>query len=284
LLLTHLLTNRSSSLSTLAILLQLTVAHALFLGVLQGLTEFLPISSSGHLALAEEFLRLPLSQQDLQGFDILLHAATALALLLCYVRLWWKLGTSPFTGDKESVRLLAFVIVATIPAAVAGVLWEDWIVEHTRSIDAVAITFILTGIALVAAHFAKGSGSVRTLSWKQTIIVGLAQALALLPGLSRSGLTVSAAQLSGMERREALDFSFIIAFPIILGASLHTGIGVLSGTVVLPPLPVSMIGFLTSFFVSVFAIFSLRRFVARFSLAWFALYLLPVGFLLLFAR
>jgi undecaprenyl-diphosphatase len=255
----------------------------LFLGVLQGLTEFLPVSSSGHLVLAETFLQLPIAERDLLGFDVLLHAATALALLLCYAKMWWKIGRSAFVPDPQHRRLLGLLILATIPGAVAGVLLDDWIAEYTRSVTVVAIALMGTATMLILSAFGRGNGGVHTISVRQAMMIGVAQACALVPGLSRSGLTISVGQLSGLARREALDFSFLMAFPIIVGASAMTGIDVLRGEVQLPPLFISITGFIASFVVSILAIFSLRRFVVKFSLAWFALYLFPAAIALLVA-
>jgi len=255
--------------------------HALLLGVLQGLTEFLPISSSGHLALVEMFLRLPLRERDLTGFDILLHAGTAAALLLCYGGQWRRLIWSPFNGDEAHRRLLVLLVIATLPGAFAGLLFEDWLTEHTRSVMALAIGFGVSGLVLIAAHFTHGQRTVRSVLLWQALLTGVAQACALPASFSRSGLTASAGQFVGLTRTAALDFSFLMAFPIIVGASLKTFADVMAGTVLLPVLPVAVVGFLASFGASILAILFLRQFVARRSLAWFAVYLLPLSVFLL---
>jgi len=257
------------------------IIEAFLLGALQGLTEFLPVSSSGHLVLGETFLGLTISPADLQGFDILLHFATALALLLVYRKSWQAIALSPFTNDKKNQRLLAFLIVATIPGAIAGILFQDTIAENFRSVTTVALGLFITGIVLLAAHKSKGKGEIQNMKKLTVISMGLAQACALVPGLSRSGLSISAGQITGLNRREALDFSFMMAMPIILGAFAMTSVDLVKGEILLPSLAVSFTGFATSFFASLFAVIFLRRFVAQNSLAWFTLYLLPISIYIL---
>ncbi len=262
----------------------MTTLQAFILGVLQGLTEFLPISSSGHLAIFETFMGLHISPTDLQSFDVLLHAGTALALLLCFWKTWWKIGTSFFTGDRVNQKLFWLLVIATIPGAVAGYFFEEAIAEYTRPVRIVAITFLINAAVLLWAHFAsKGTKTTSELTTLDTFLIGVAQMFALPAGISRSALTISAGQLQGLSRREALDFSFLILFPILLGAAGLTLVRVAQGAVVLPSLTVSTVGFLTSFIASTVAIASLRLFVARYSLVWFVFYLVPISVILLLA-
>jgi len=253
---------------------------ALFLGILQGLAEFLPISSSGHLILLETWLPLSMDPRSLLAFDILLHTATALALLLCYAGTWWRIMKSPFTGDRTHRRLLLLLIIATIPGAIIGAFFEEAVAGQFRSIASVAVAFLITSTLLLAAHRARGKLTTERMAWKQALPIGLMQAVALIPGISRSGSTISMGQMMGLRREEALDFSFLMAFPIIVGASLSAFMDFMSGNVVPLPLAVVLTGFLSSFGVSMIAILLLRRFVARHSLAWFALYLVPLAVLL----
>ena len=259
----------------------MTALQALLLGILQGLTEFLPVSSSGHLILLEAWLPLSADPRSLLTFDILLHAATALALLLCYAGTWWRIAASPFTGDRVHRRLLLLLIIATIPGAVAGVFFEETVAGSLRSVESVAFAFLATSALLLIAHRARGSLTTARMTWKHVLPIGLIQAVALIPGISRSGSTISAGQLTGLTRAQALDFSFLMAFPIIVGASLSACADVMSGNVAPLPLATVLTGFLSSFGVSVIAILSLRKFVARHSLAWFTLYLVPLAFFLL---
>ncbi len=257
------------------------IIQAILLGILQGLTEFLPVSSSGHLVLAETFFNINIDPRALQGFDILLHAGTALALLLCYFKTWKKILISPFSGDKSNRKLLNLLIIATIPGALAGFFFNDAIAETFRSVPLVAIALFLTAVALIIANKANGKMGMKAMGIRHALVMGIAQACALVPGISRSGLTISAGQLTGIQRKEALDFSFLMALPIIAGATVMTMMNILSGSVSIPSVSIASIGFFSSFIASMFAIICLRRFVAQHSLAWFALYLIPVSLFLL---
>ena len=231
--------------------------------------------------LAEEFLGLSIPQKDLLGFDVLLHAATALALLLVYWRRWWSMALSPMRGDGTNFKLLLAIIVATVPAAIVGVFFHDVIAEQFRSIESVAFALIGTGIVLLLSHFGSSKITLERVGFPRSLVIGCAQALALIPGISRSGITIASGQLMGIRRSDALDFSFLIAFPAIVGASVLMGIQMWQGVVILPSTNVALTGFSVSFIASTIAIIFLRKFVARHSLAWFAAYLIPVGIALL---
>ena len=262
----------------------MTLLHAILLGALQGLTEFLPISSDGHLSLLQPFLAVDLGGREFLAFEIVLHAGSLLALLLCYGRTWWELATSPFTGEREKQRLLLALALATVPGVVAGLLFEDAL-SGFRSPAALGVGFIVTASVLVAGErFAAASKDQRlSIGFLPALLVGVAQALALLPSLSRSGLTVSAGRLAGLSRRQALDFSFLMAAPILAGAVMLVSLRALSGEVSLPPANLTVAGFLSSLGVSLVTVLTLRRAVARFPLSLFAWYLVPLGLLCLIA-
>lgn len=255
----------------------MTELQALFLGILQGLTEFLPISSSGHLVLAESFLNLHIKAEDLQGFDVLLHAATALALLLTYHKTWLKLAMSCFKPDHKSRRLLILLIAACIPAGIAGVFLQDYIAESFRSPGSVATAFCITGLVLLFGPKLHRGALKKDVSRMHALVMGCAQALAIVPGFSRSGFTIASGEAAGLHREKALDFSFLMATPVILGAALLTFKDVLKGDVFLPRASVSITGVIASFVSSIVAIVFLKKFVARFGLEWFAAYLIPLG-------
>lgn len=262
----------------------MSILHALILGAIQGLTEFLPISSDGHLVLAAHLLGTSLEGRSALGFDILLHGGSLLALLILDVAVWWKLLMSLFTPkDREGRRTVLMLIVATIPAVIAGLLLEDIIALQLRSITAAAAGFLITAIFLVTGErVGKNKGSSKQITALTALVMGCLQAFAILPGVSRSGSTISAGRVMGLNRRDALNFSFLMAVPIIAGAIAKTLLDAFEGTVAFPPLPVSVIGFVASFIVSLGAITFLRRMVSNYSLAWFAVYLIPLAMLLLY--
>jgi undecaprenyl-diphosphatase len=257
-----------------------TPLHALLLGLLQGITEFLPISSDGHLVVVETLGGLGIPSQ-LLGFDVLLHLGSLLALLACYPDAWWRLARAPFTRDGAHTRLLLLLMLATLPAVVIGPFAERWIAEQTRTVTFAAVGFIATGVLLFLAElFPQRRGLSGVGAW-DALFIGVAQACALLPGVSRSGMTAGLGRLLGLTRSTAVDFSFLMAVPVIAGAVLFMSGNVLTGAAALPPSPVTVVGVLSSFGASVLAILFLRRLVQKHSLAWFALYLLPLAFFLL---
>ncbi len=173
--------------------------------------------------------------------------------------------------------------VATAPAVIAGLLLEDAVATVFRSPTFAAIGFLLTAAILLAGErIGRAShASMKAVGPVQAIAIGLAQAFAILPGVSRSGCTISMGRALGLGRASALDFSFLMAVPIIGGAVAKTLLDALSGDVVFPPLAISLTGFIASFAVSMLAIGLLKKFVAVRSLAWFAVYLIPLAVWLL---
>ncbi|MFA5273402.1 MAG: undecaprenyl-diphosphate phosphatase [Candidatus Peribacter sp.] len=258
---------------------RMTAIDALLLGLLQGFTEFLPVSSSGHLVLAETFLGTGIPAR-LQSFDIFLHAGSLFALLLAYPVLWWRMLRSLCTRESKPRHLLLVIVLASVPAAVAGVLFEGMIAAQLRSPSSVAIGFVITAVVLLLAERIPQRTDLSRISWMHALLIGLAQACALPPGISRSGLTIAAARALGWRREVAVEFSFLLAVPVIAGASLFATRDLLDGAT-LPSLPVLSAGVLSSFGASLLAVLFLRAMVRRFSLAWFALYLIPLSILLL---
>ena len=258
----------------------MSVTQALVLGIIQGLTEFLPISSSGHLVLLEEFWKIPLSAKELQGFDVILHTGTLGALLLCYWKTWLKLLQSFIKPGNAYRALLLALIVATIPAIFAGVLVQDLIADTFRTPQLIGWAFIATALVLILGERFPEKHRALELPRMRALWIGCAQVLALIPGISRSGFTISAGRAAGLSRREALDFSFLMATPVIAGATMLTVVKSVNRSMIPLPFGTISIGFFSSFFVSMLAIVFLRKWVATQSLAWFAIYLVPVGILL----
>lgn len=270
----------------------MTVLQAFILGIVQGVTEFLPISSDGHLLVMEHVFGLQLPPEELLIFNILLHGGTLLALVAIYGHSWWKILLASSRKDQGQIRLLLSLIVASIPAVIVGLLFEDKIGGEWTTISIASAGFIVTALSLLAgewgsdkpkhplAFFSRKNPGDHT-SLLGALFIGVAQAAALLPGVSRSGLTISAGRITGLSRRAALDFSFLMAVPVIAGATLLALKNALTGSIPIPPLTVTLTGISTSFLTSVFAIVFLRRFVIRHSLVWFVPYLVALAFLIL---
>ncbi|MEA3398268.1 MAG: undecaprenyl-diphosphatase UppP [Patescibacteria group bacterium] len=197
--------------------------NAAIFGIVQGITEFLPISSSGHLIILHNFLNLPI--QNEMAFDVILHLATLLAVVyffrleICQLAAAWFKSLSGQNDDNSRIAWL--IIIGTIPAALAGWLFEDIVENFLRSPLIVAIMLIVVGVLfIVFEKIFRSSQSYKYLNLKKVLIIGFAQALALIPGTSRSGITILAGLGVGIKREDAIKFSFLLSIPIILGASL----------------------------------------------------------------
>ena len=193
----------------------MTIFEAIISGVVQGLTEFLPVSSSGHLVLVHKIFNFSLESNLF--FDICLHAATLLAVLVYFRKDILELIRS------RNTKYISFIAVATIPAVLAGFFFENKIEALFASAASVAYALIATGIILLAGQFfiKKREISGEEANIKSSLIVGLCQACALIPGISRSGITVSSGLAGGMKPDESFKFSFLLSIPVIVGATLY---------------------------------------------------------------
>jgi len=260
--------------------------ESISLGVLQGFTEFLPVSSSGHLRVLKELLGL--GDVDIL-FDVLLHVATLLATFIVFRRLIGKillaLGWGLVYGPRRSAelsdddraywRLAGVIVLTTFITGALGLLMKDWV--EGFSISLVSGLFIATGFILLVTRFIPlGTKSLGDLGWKEGIFLGFVQGLGVLPGISRSGITISGSLGVGMNRDTAGEFSFLISLPAILGALVLSlrDLNELSGSVSLGVLGA---GFVASFLVGLGSLAMLLRFVRAGKLYWFSGYLLPLG-------
>lgn len=245
------------------------ITEAIGLGVLQGLTEFIPVSSSGHLVLAEHFLGLDVN--NLLSFDIIVHAGTLFALVF----LFWRKLFGILRGDW---LLLVQLILATIPAVIFGLLFKDMLEENLRSVQSIAIAFVLVGTYFwVVEHLRENQKLSPQKTWKQVLSMGLAQALAIIPGVSRSGSTVATGNLLGLRRDSSAEFSFLMLLPVVSGALVLVFV---KGESSLPPLEICVAGFLTSAIISFLCAKFMLGFFRKFGLKIFAYYLLLAGTLL----
>ncbi|MFZ5907762.1 MAG: undecaprenyl-diphosphate phosphatase [Nitrospirota bacterium] len=189
--------------------------EAIILGIVQGVTEFLPVSSTAHLILFPWIFGWE-GSVDTLTFDIALHAGTLCALLLCFWRDWLDLFL-------RKQKLLGLIVLATVPGGVAGYFLND-IVEHSlRSPVLISIMLIVVGIIMLLAEKNLKKKSMETIGFQDALLIGIAQALAIVPGVSRSGITISAGLFTGLKREEAARFSFLLSTPLIAGATLLHG-------------------------------------------------------------
>ena len=197
----------------------MTILQAVILGLAQGLGEFLPISSSAHLVLIPWLLRW--TDPGLT-FDVALHVGTLVAVVLYFWKDWWQLIIKGFT-DVRSVkgRLFWYLVVATVPGAIAGFLLEKKAETLFRSPLLIAIMLILMGIFLYwSDHRSSKNIEMNNITFRTSVFIGISQALAIIPGVSRSGITMTTGLLMGLNREGAARFSFLLATPIIFGAAM----------------------------------------------------------------
>lgn len=250
------------------------LAAAIILGLVQGLTEFLPVSSTAHLILVSDALKLDPEKFGL-SFDVALHLGTALAVLLYFARTWIGL-----LGDllARRWRMPLLVIVGTLPAAVAGVLFESAVSDTLRSPIWIVVGLVMGSIVfLVAERVASQRRAMVDLTMGDAVFMGAAQAIALLPGISRSGITISAGLFRDMRRDEATRFSFLLATPVILGAGLKTLLDARKAAELFSQPDVLAAGFVVSFVSGLAAVAFLVRFLRTHSLAWFVTYRLVLA-------
>ena len=269
-----------------------TLFQALIMGIVQGLTEFLPVSSSGHLIVVPFLLGWDDPFITSLAFSVMLHAGTLLALLVYFRADWLRLVPAglatirdrSFRADPDR-RLAWLLVAATIPAAVAGFLLNDLAETTFRGIGLVAVTLVVgAGILWLADRWGARTKGVEDVTFPLAVGFGAAQALALVPGISRSGISISAARFAGLDREAAARFSFLMAMPITAGAVIFEvrklaaggagGAGGAGVTVSLGPLVVGMIA---AFVSGALAISFLLRYLRTRSLNVFVVYRLVVA-------
>jgi undecaprenyl-diphosphatase len=246
----------------------MSLAEALVLGVIQGLTEFLPISSSGHLALANHFMGLTDLQENL-SYVLILHLATLAAVVLYYRRRLYELARAPG-------RELGALVVATIPIVLVGYFLGDFITKTQGMPLLIAVCFIINGVYLwLADHGGRGDQALVAAPWWKIVAIGVAQAIRL-PGLSRSGSTIGAGWLCGIERGDSVRFSFLLSIPAILGASAKDLLTHGVGQVHLPLVPI-LLGAGTAFALSLASIRVVEKLSSRNRFRVFAVYGVAAG-------
>jgi len=254
---------------------QVNLLYAAFLGILQGATEFLPVSSSGHLALAEAFFHI---KEAGLTFDIALHMGTLLAILAYFHHDFYSMalaliGKNAEPEDQQNRRMAIFIALATIPAVVAGLLGEHAAEALLRGPATVAFSLSAAGLFLwLAEKMGSRQRSFSAMTLKDALIIGLAQSLALIPGVSRSGSTMSAGLFLGLDRSATARFSFLLSAPIIFGAGIYKipkiiGMGLNQSEILF-----YLTGFFTSAVSGYLVISLLMKYVRTRSLTVFAYY------------
>jgi len=251
----------------------MSILEALILGILQGITEFLPVSSSGHLVLLQRMFGL---EEGIFTFTIVVHVATLIPVLFVYYNRIKSLVKKPFQ------KLTLLLILGTVPTVIAVLIFGDFI-DTLFTGNFLAFGFAVTGIAMILTDRAKqGSKNMDQITRKDALIIGLSQALAIMPGISRSGSTIAGAVACDIDRESAINFSFLLSIPAIAGGTVVEIRHVLVGQTAMESLftlPM-LIGFLAAMVSGYFAIKLMLKVVVASKLRYFAYYLIALAVLI----
>ncbi len=271
------------------------ILKIIFLGIVEGITEWLPISSTGHMILVDEFLKLSASEEFKKMFFVVIQLGAIMAVVVLY---WNKLfplkkrspqsvksGKSKWKIDRQALALWGKVLVASLPAAIIGLPLDDWLDAKFYNYQTVALMLILYGVLfIVVENRSKGKkpaiSNIKDLTMREAIFIGIFQVLALIPGTSRSGATIIGGMLAGVSRKVAAEFTFFLAIPVMFGASLLKLIK-FGLAYTLTEIVFLLVGMLTAFFVSVLAIRFLMGYIKKHNFKIFGYYRIALGILVL---
>ena len=265
------------------------ILKAILFGIVEGITEWLPVSSTGHLILLNEFLTLKVSKEFQSMFDVVIQLGAILAVIVLF---FYKLN--PFAPSKTAEakrhtwQLWAKVIVAIIPSGIVGVLLDDWMDAYLHNATVVSIALIVYGVAFILVERINAGRTpkvqdVYAIDYKTALLIGLFQCLSLVPGTSRSGSTILGAILIGVGRSAGAEFSFLMAITTMLGASAIKGLKfLLSGVSITgTEIGVLIVGCVVSFLVSLLVIRGLMEYVRKHSFSAFGVYRIVLGAIVL---
>ena len=269
------------------------ILRSVVYGIIEGITEWLPISSTGHMILAEQVLKFSFSDAFMEMFRVVIQLGAILAVVVLYFKKLW-----PFCGDngRDSgfarhfrwpvIKLWCKIIVACLPAAVLGLLLDDWMDAHFYNSVVVAVMLIVYGIAFILVERRPRVATTTKLSritYKQALIIGMWQVLALIPGTSRSGATILGGLLCGLSRGAASQFTFFLAIPVMAGASGLKLVKFVAkgGAFAAPEIAALLVGCVVAFVVSLLAIRFLMDYVKKHTFTAFGWYRIALGIVVL---
>ena len=262
------------------------ILKAVLFGIVEGITEWLPVSSTGHIILLDEFIQLSATEEFKSMFDVVIQLGAILAVIVLFFNKLNPFALKKSKVEKKQTWTLWFkVIAAIIPSGVVGVLFDDWMDEHLHNGIVVAIALIVYGIAFILVERRNNgkhlrlTADVHDISWKKAIGIGVFQCLSLVPGTSRSGSTILGAIMLGVGRGAGAEFSFFMAIPTMVGASgikllkfVLSGVGITSMEIA-----VLLVGCVVSFVVSLLVIKGLMEYVRKHSVSAFGVYRIVLG-------
>jgi undecaprenyl-diphosphatase len=255
---------------------------AVILGIVEGLTEFLPVSSTGHLTIAEKALGLELDDPAVTAYTAVIQMGAILAVVVYFARDIWRIATAwcrglvnaEWRGHRDH-RMGWYVIVGSIPVGLAGLLGKDLITGPLRSLWVVGAALVVwSAVKWAAERAATQQRGEKQLTMRDALVVGLVQVVALVPGVSRSGATISTGLFLGLDRLAATRLSFFLSIPALLAAGIYELPDALDGSLAVGPI---VVGTVVAFVVAYASVAWLLRFVAHHSIAWFVPYRVVVG-------
>ncbi len=270
----------------------MTILQAFILGIIQGITEFLPISSSGHLVLFPHLVGWEIPQDQVFVFDVLVQLGTLIAVIVYFRKDIWGITRITFTSiwkpnlySRPEVRLGRYLLIATLPAVVIGFLFKDTVEAAFSDPTATALFLLLTAFLLILAErVGKQTVDLKDIHWHDALRVGAFQALALFPGVSRSGATITGGMLCGMKRPAAARFSFLMVIPVMIGAGVLAVFDLDNITDLVSFAIPMLVGFITSAVVGYISIRWLLNYLGKNSLYIFSIYLVVFSLLSLILR
>ncbi len=264
----------------------LEILKTILFGIVEGITEWLPISSTGHMILLEEFVKLNMTEEFMEMFNVVIQLGAILAVIVLYFPKLWPFTTKENGWIKKNTWMMWFkVIVAVLPAAIIGIPFDDLLDRLFHNYQTVAVTLILYGVLfIVMERWNKGRRPpirrIEDMSFKTAFLIGAFQVLSLIPGTSRSGATILGAVFLGCSRYMAAEFSFFLAIPVMFGASLlkvlKFGFAFTASEVI-----ILLTGMITAFVVSMLAIKFLTNYVKKHDFQIFGYYRIVLGIIVL---
>ena len=267
----------------------LEIIKAILFGIVEGITEWLPISSTGHMILLNEFVNLKVSPEFYDLFEVVIQLGAILAVVIMYFKTICPIGFGKTKEEtKDTFNLWGKILVACLPAAIIGILFDDWLDEHLYNSVVVSLALIIYGIVFIAIESKKinknKTNELKDITYKQAVGVGCFQLLSLIPGTSRSGSTIIGGLILGLKRSVAAEFTFFLAIPVMVGASLlkllkyilKVGFVFEAGELI-----ILGVGCLVAFIVSVLIIKFLMNYIRKHDFKVFGYYRIALGILVL---
>lgn len=270
----------------------MTPFQAFIMGIVQGITEFLPVSSSGHLVLTPYLLNWQIPEEQVFVFDVLVQIGTLVAVIIYFWKDLWAILTGFLTSfwkkeayQRYDVRMGLYLIIATLPAVIFGLMIKDTVEAAFSNVTFTVLALVFTAVLMIIAEqFGKRENDLTKTTWLDALVIGLFQVLALFPGVSRSGSTISGGLFRKMDRPSAARFSFLLSVPAMLGAGLLAIIDLLEITNLGDFLLPMAIGFITAAIVGYLSIRWLLRYLTNNPLSHFSIYLIALSTLILILK